>query len=178
MAAHGRNADPQRACVRDRVQDCPPPRTRPGLFVSPPCQFRQLSADGAAATVRPCRVRRRALRHPLSSSLGETMIRMQAMWPALTVTAVLALNAAAPGAQEKPTVKIPEPGVPQVMTLEGTFVRASYNNEGYAIIGYKIANMSIGDEWMLLELGATLRDGTPLYRLNRSHLSLETPDGK
>ena len=49
------------------------------------------------------------------------------------------------GAQEKPTVKIP--GVPQIMTIEGTFVRAAYNNEGYVIIGYKTANMSVGDEW-------------------------------
>jgi len=106
------------------------------------------------------------------------MRRKKVMWPAVVVAVVMGITTARPGAQEKPTVKIPEPGVPQVMTLEGTFVRASYNNEGYAIIGYKTANMSVGDEWMLLEMGATLRDGTPLYTLNRSHLSLETPDGK
>jgi hypothetical protein len=38
-------------------------------------------------------------------------------------------------AQEPPKVKIPEPGVPQIMTMEGKFVRASYDNEGYVIIG-------------------------------------------
>src|SRR5262245_11027948 len=43
-------------------------------------------------------------------------------------------------AQQPPTVKIPEPGVPQVMTLEGKFVRAAYNNEGYVILGYQVAN--------------------------------------
>ena len=32
--------------------------------------------------------------------------------------------------QEKPIVQIPEPGVPQIMTLEGKFVRVVYNNEG------------------------------------------------
>jgi hypothetical protein len=81
------------------------------------------------------------------------------------------------GAQQ-PTVKMPDPGVPQIMTLEGTYVRVAYNNEGYAIIGYRLAQMSIGEEWMLLEFGTTVRDGVPDYTLTRDHLSLETPDGK
>jgi hypothetical protein len=81
-------------------------------------------------------------------------------------------------ARQAPTVQIPNPGVPQIMTIEGTYVRAAYNNEGYAIIGYRLANMSIGEEWMLIEFGTTLRDGTPDYTLTRDHLSLETPDGK
>ena len=32
--------------------------------------------------------------------------------------------------QEKPVIQIPQPGVPQIMTIEGTFVRAAYNKEG------------------------------------------------
>jgi hypothetical protein len=92
---------------------------------------------------------------------------------------IQSLTAAGDGlGQQKPTVKIPEPGVPEVMTIEGTWVRAAYNNEGYAILGYRLANMSVGEEWMLLEFGTTVRDGVPDYRLNRSHLSLETHDGK
>ncbi len=85
--------------------------------------------------------------------------------------------AAAQG-QQKPSVPIPQPGVPQIMTLEGMYVRAAYNNEGYVILGYRVANQSVGGEWMLLELGATVRDGVKDYRLNRSQVSLETPDGK
>jgi hypothetical protein len=81
-------------------------------------------------------------------------------------------------AQQKPTVKIPEPGVSQIMTLEGTYIRAAYNNEGYVILGYKVANQSIGDEWMLLDFGTTVRDGVPNYTMTRDALSLETPDGK
>ena len=81
-------------------------------------------------------------------------------------------------AEQKPTVKIPEPGVPQIMTLEGTYVRAAYNNEGYVILGYRLANESIGQEWMLLEFGTTVRDGVPNYTMTRDALSLETPDGK
>jgi hypothetical protein len=80
--------------------------------------------------------------------------------------------------QQPPTVKIPEAGVPQVMTLEGTYVRAAYNNEGYAIIGYRLANLSLGEEWMLLEFGTTLRDGVPDFTMKRDALSIETPDGK
>ena len=81
-------------------------------------------------------------------------------------------------AQEAPKVKIPEPGVPQVMTIQGRYIRAAYNNEGYAILGYKTANNSVGEEWMLLDLGLCLRDGVPSQTLKREGLSLETPDGK
>ena len=81
-------------------------------------------------------------------------------------------------AQEQPKVKIPEAGVPEIMTMEGKFVRAAYNNEGYVILGYQLANRSVGEEWMLLEVGITVRDSVPDYRLRRDALSLETPDGK
>ena len=81
-------------------------------------------------------------------------------------------------AQEKPVVQIPQPGVPQIMTMEGNFVRAAYNNEAYVILGYQASNRSIGEEWMLLEVGMTVLDKTPDYRLTRDALSLETPDGK
>ena len=81
-------------------------------------------------------------------------------------------------AQEPPKVQIPDPGVPQIMTMEGRYVRAAYNNEGYAILGYKLANLSVGENWMLLEVGFALRDGMPDYDLTRQAISLETPDGK
>jgi hypothetical protein len=80
--------------------------------------------------------------------------------------------------QDKPIVQIPQSGVPQVITMEGKFVRASYNTEGYVILGYQASNRSVGDEWMLLEIGITVLDKTPDYRLTRGALSLETPDGK
>ena len=81
-------------------------------------------------------------------------------------------------AQEKPTVQIPKPGVSEIMTMEGNFVRAAYNNEGYVILGYQPANRSLGEEWLLLEIGVTLRERVPDFKINRSALSLETPDGK
>lgn len=78
----------------------------------------------------------------------------------------------------KPTVQVPQAGVPQIMTLEGAYVRAAYNNEGYVILGYRIANASVGEEWLMLELGATLRSGRPFYKLTRDKVTLELPDAR
>ena len=80
--------------------------------------------------------------------------------------------------QEKPLAQLPQPGVPQVITIEGKFVRAAYNNEGYVILGYQASNRSVGEPWILLEVGIALRDNTPNYKLTRAAISLETPDGK
>ena len=105
------------------------------------------------------------------------MKRMNSLLIVTALTCVAAITV--PSAQEqKPQVKIPEPGVPEIMTIEGSFVRAAYNNEGYVILGYRTANMSVGDEWMLLEVGMTVREGKPNYTLTRDKLSLETADGK
>ena len=81
------------------------------------------------------------------------------------------------GAQDKPQIKIPESGVPQIMTIEGLYVRAAYNNEGYVILGYKTANFSVGEDWMLIETGMTLREGQSAEKVKRAAVSLDTPDG-
>ena len=78
---------------------------------------------------------------------------------------------------QQPAVKIPEPGVPQVMTLEGKFVRVAYNNEGYVILGYQIANRTVGEDWVMLDVGITMMEKAPTYELKRDALSLDTPDG-
>jgi hypothetical protein len=80
--------------------------------------------------------------------------------------------------QEQPVIQIPQPGVPQIMTIEGTFVRAAYNKEGYVILGYQLANRSLGDDWMLLEVGITLRERMKAQTLRRNAVSLQTPDGQ
>ena len=76
---------------------------------------------------------------------------------ALGLTLAIPVAAANDPPQEVPKVKIPEPGVPQIMTLEGRFVRVAYNNEGYVILGYRVANLSVGEKWMLLEVGNRVR---------------------
>jgi hypothetical protein len=46
------------------------------------------------------------------------------------------------------------------------------------ILGYQASNRSIGDDWMLLEVGMTVLGNTPEYTLTRAALSLDTPAGK
>jgi hypothetical protein len=101
---------------------------------------------------------------------------MQRSW--LAVAALVTLGVIAQ-AQEKPKlpVQIPDPGVPQAMTMEAKFVRAAYNNEGYVILGYQVSNRSIGDEHMMIDLGTTVRNGVPAYNLTRDKIELTLPNG-
>jgi hypothetical protein len=105
----------------------------------------------------------------VSRASAMVLVCLSAMRPA---------GAAREAEAQAPQVQIPQPGVPQIMTLEGAYVRVAYNNEGYAIIGYRLANLSVGEDWMLLEFGTTVRGGVPAYTMKREALSLETPDGK
>jgi hypothetical protein len=102
---------------------------------------------------------------------------MKKPWIAPAAALLLAGPVAA-GAQDTPQVQIPQPGVPQIMTMEGRYVRAAYNDEGYAILGYKLANLSVGEEWLMLEFGTCLRDARPDYKMTRETISLELPGGK
>jgi len=79
---------------------------------------------------------------------------------------------------QAPQVTPPQPTVPEIFTLQGQYVRIAYNNEGFASLGYRMAQDQIGKEWMLLEVGITLRKPTPDSRLKREDLSITTPDGK
>jgi hypothetical protein len=79
---------------------------------------------------------------------------------------------------QAPKVTPPQPTVPEIFTLQGQYVRIAYNNEGFATLGYRMAQDQIGKEWMLLLVGITLRKPAPDYRLTREGLSITTPDGK
>ena len=93
---------------------------------------------------------------------------------------VAAATAAGAVAQDKqaPKVQIPNPGVPQIMQMEGAYVRAAYNNEGYVILGYRTSNESVGEPWLVLDVGMTLRAGQKARKLQRGDVSMTTPDGK
>jgi hypothetical protein len=88
---------------------------------------------------------------------------------------VLSVGAAVAGAQ--PQVKAPQPTVPEIFTLMGQYVRVAYNNEGFVTLGYRAAQQSVGEEWMLLEVGLTMRSPAKDFTLKREHLSIQTPDG-
>ncbi len=92
------------------------------------------------------------------------------------VALALALGAGAAAAQA-PQVTAPKPTVPEVFTLMGQYVRIAYNNQGFATLGYRAAQESIGEEWMLLEVGLTMRSPAKNFTLKREHLSIKTPDG-
>lgn len=96
---------------------------------------------------------------------------------ALTVTSMTSLILQGRVSAQQPTVQIPQAGVPQIMTLEATFVRVAYNNEGYVILGYQIANRTVGDEWIMLDVGITLMEKVRDYTLKREAISLDTPSG-
>jgi hypothetical protein len=102
-------------------------------------------------------------------ALSLVFVGLMSLWPLQTTDA---------RAQDKPVVQLPQPGVPEVSTMEGKFVRASYNREGYVILGYQASNRSVGEEWMLLEVGMTVLPDVPDYRMTRENISLDTPDGK
>jgi len=100
----------------------------------------------------------------------------RSMWMALAAAGAAALLIVPVTAQQKPTVAIPNPGTPQIMTIQGKFVRAAYNNEAYVILGYQISNRTVGDEWMMLDVGMTLMEKIKDYTLKREAVSLDTPD--
>ena len=95
-----------------------------------------------------------------------------------TLLALLVLVAVSGGALGQERYKAPDPGVPELYTLTGEFVRIAYNNEGYVTLGYRLANRSAGKEWMLLEMGTTLRKGVDDSKLTRESVSIDTPDGQ
>jgi len=81
------------------------------------------------------------------------------------------------GAVSAQDIKKPEPTVPEIFTLTGQFVRVAYNNEGYVTLGYRVANDSVAEDWMLLEVGVTMRAPTKAQTMTRDSLSLMLPDG-
>ena len=97
---------------------------------------------------------------------------------AVAVCTWTGIAAAQQSATLPPGVTPPQPTVPEIFTLQGEFVRVAYNNEGYATLGYRVANDSVGTEWMLLDVGVTVRKGTERYLLTRDAISIKTPDGK
>ena len=71
----------------------------------------------------------------------------------------------------------PVPDVPVIYTIKGQFSRISYNNEGWVTLGYRTANDSQGSDWMLLEVGVSIRKPNPRQTLTRAAFSIKMPDG-
>ena len=94
----------------------------------------------------------------------------------LAVPTVLAQNQETLTAQGQ-EVEVPVPTEPGIFTMKGEFARIAYNNEGWVTLGYRTANSSQGQEWMLLEVGVTVHKGIKAQDLKRGSFTVTLPDG-
>jgi hypothetical protein len=100
----------------------------------------------------------------------------------LIVVATFAAPAVMAQSQETLTAKgqeveVPVPTEPGIFTIKGEFARIAYNNEGWVTLGYRTANSSQGQEWMLLEAGVTILHPPKGQTLTRKSFSVTMPDG-
>jgi len=73
-------------------------------------------------------------------------------------------------------IKAPVPTEPGIFTIQGQFTRIAYNNEGWVTLGYRTANDSQGQEWLMLEVGVTVRKPTKNQTLTRESFTITLPD--
>jgi len=94
-------------------------------------------------------------------------------WSSVLTVVIAAGTIALPAiAQEAAT----EPA--QKVAVEGTYIRIGYNDEGWVTMGFRTANNSVGEDWLLLEVGMTVQKGVADYTLKRSDIALVTPGPK
>ncbi len=93
---------------------------------------------------------------------------------ALMIVALAGVTATPALAQEASAAP---PGGQQRLGIPGETIRTVSNDEGYVIVGYSVANASVGQEWMLLEVGLTTQPKVTAT-LTRKDFVLITPDGE
>jgi hypothetical protein len=96
---------------------------------------------------------------------------------AAVVGCVMLAGAWTPSFAQTPQVTAPQPTVPEVFTIMGKFVRVAYNKEGFVTLGYEMAQRAIGEEWLMLEVGLTVRSPAKDRKITRESFTLQTPDG-
>jgi len=94
----------------------------------------------------------------------------------LVAAVLMGLGTPAVTAQE-PVPEAPVPTVPGNFTLQGQFTRIAYNNEGWVSLGYRTANDSQGQDWLMVEVGLSLRKPAKNQTLTREAFTLKMPDG-
>jgi hypothetical protein len=88
----------------------------------------------------------------------------------ILVPTVVGLAAPAAAETESPAQAGEQVGV------QGQFVRVATNAEGWVVLSYRTANDSVGQEWMLLDVGITVQAGAKDQKLAREAVSLVAPD--
>jgi len=87
-----------------------------------------------------------------------------------STVAVVVLLAAITGCSS--AVPTETPGVERL----GEFILREKGTEAELVLGYKFASMSLGSEWMILEIAVSSPAGQSA-RIERENVSLKTPDG-
>jgi hypothetical protein len=98
---------------------------------------------------------------PTLHSLGTILVLALALAVSLPAAPAAAEDDAAP----KMNVSFP-----------GDYVRRVENDQTVLVLGYRTANLSVGEKWMLLEVAMTVKPGHDMT-LTRNDFTLETPDG-
>jgi hypothetical protein len=63
------------------------------------------------------------------------------------------------------------------LSFPGEYVRRVETGQAVLVLGYRNANLSLGSEWMLLEIAMTAQPGNTIT-LKRENFTLTTPDGE
>ena len=95
-------------------------------------------------------------------------------WCAAALVAVLTIGFGLPSEAGATT---PAQAGEQV-AVRGTFVRVAANNEGWVVVGYRVANESVGETWMLLDIGITLTDYKATQTITREDIRLVAPGNR
>jgi hypothetical protein len=93
------------------------------------------------------------------------------------LTVVLTMIGTPAVAAQEPEITAPVPTVPGVSTIEGLYTIIAYNSEGWVTMGYRTANDRQNQNWVMLEVGLTLRSPAEDQTLRRSSFTLTLPDG-
>jgi len=109
--------------------------------------------------------------------MSEARRRVVAVCLAGALAAGLLCGSAPAARAQQPEVQKPQPTVPEIFTLMGQYVRVAYNNQGYVSLGYRMTQLNVGEEWAMLEVGLTLREGTPNMTIKREDFKVKLPDG-
>jgi len=111
------------------------------------------------------------------------MISRKGLFGVVAIFMVALFAAPAVMAQDQQTltaqgreVEVPVPTEPGIFTMQGQFTRIAYNNEGWVTLGYRTANDSQGQEWMLLEAGVTVFKQVKSQILKRESFTITLPD--
>jgi hypothetical protein len=90
-----------------------------------------------------------------------------------TLILALALAVSLPAA---PAAAEDEAAPKMNLSFPGDYVRRVENDQAVLVLGYRTANLSVGESWMLLEIAMTAQPGHDMT-LTRDAFTLETPDG-